>query len=261
MGIECSILGSGSTGNSIYVANSETAILIDAGFSGKETVRRLNMLDVDISRISAICLSHEHNDHISGAHVLNKRHGIPLYANSGTIEGVQRALKKDGSTWQVFTTGSPFAIGSLRIHPFSVPHDAYDPVGFIISSGNVKLGIATDLGMVTTLIRERLRGCQAIVLEANHDLNLLRNSRRPWSLKQRIMGRQGHLSNDKAGETVAELGNSGLSQVFLTHLSEECNRKELAYKTVYNSIGQTERERICIDIADPDQVSERWAAD
>ncbi|MEM7397060.1 MAG: MBL fold metallo-hydrolase [Verrucomicrobiota bacterium] len=231
MGIRLCVLGSGSSGNSTYVGTDTTHVLIDAGFSGKETARRLGEIDFDIATLNGVCVSHEHNDHTAGLKVLHNRHKIPLYGNSGTVAAVGRDPKWQEIHWNVFTTGSPFTIGDLTIEPFSVPHDAYEPVGFVISSNGIRVGIATDLGMATHLIRDRLRTCQAIVLESNHDERLLQEAPRPWHLKQRILGRQGHLSNRSAAEILREIAGPTLKMVFLAHLSEDCNREDLALQT------------------------------
>jgi phosphoribosyl 1,2-cyclic phosphodiesterase len=258
MSLRLCVLGSGSRGNSIYAASGETAVLIDAGLSGKQTRLRLERIGVDISNIDAICVSHEHSDHIAGLRVLNKRFEIKLYANSGTITAVSGDPKNSALEWNVFTTGSKFVIGDLEIEPFSISHDAYEPVGYTVSADGIKVGIATDLGMITTLARERLRGCRALVIEANHDTKLLRNSRRPWSLKQRIMGRNGHLSNESAAEAVIECADENLARVYLAHLSDECNRPDLAKKVVSGLLKRAGLGHIEVYSTYPDKESECW---
>ncbi|NIS12914.1 MAG: MBL fold metallo-hydrolase, partial [Thermoplasmata archaeon] len=174
------------------------------------------------------CLSHEHGDHTYGLRALHTRHNIPLYANAGTIEGVQRDARLRALSWEVFDTGSAFAIGDLVIQPFSVPHDAYDPVGFTIRHERVQVGVLADMGAPTTVVREHLRSCRVVVVEANHDEQMLQESSRPWHLKQRIRSRQGHLSNESAATMLAEIAGPELDHVFLTHISDECNREDLA---------------------------------
>ncbi|MCX7007414.1 MAG: MBL fold metallo-hydrolase [Kiritimatiellaeota bacterium] len=191
-------MASGSSGNCTLVRSGDTVLLVDAGLSARETGKRLESVGVRLDQVSGICISHEHSDHTAGLRVLQQRHGIPLFANRGTFEALAEELQQ--LKWQIFTTGCAFNVGSLRVEPFMVPHDANEPVGFIVGDGTQRIGIATDMGCVTHLVRERLRPCRAIVLEANHDVELLQESDRPWQLKQRILGRQGHLSNETAAE-------------------------------------------------------------
>ena len=260
MSLTLCVLASSSSGNCICVRSPQTAILIDAGLSAREIGRRLAEAGGDIAAVRAVCLSHEHSDHIAGIALLQRKHGLALYANAGTIEGVRQDPKCEGLAWQVFTTGSPFKIGDLTIEPFSVPHDAYDPVGFVLESGGVRVGVATDMGMATTLIRERLRPCQALVLEANHDEYLVQQSPRPWALKQRILGRQGHLSNRAAAELLAEIAGPALQRVFLAHLSAECNEPGLALRAVRESLDQKGHTHVALSMTWPDRVSETWSA-
>lgn len=250
------VLASGSSGNCTLVSSLGTTLLIDAGLSGRETVRRLESVGIALSSVSAVCLTHEHDDHCTALSVLSRKAGIPLYANSGTVEAVEKGDKAKGLKWNIFSTGSPFTIGGLTLEPFSVPHDAYDPVGFVVRDGTVRLGIATDIGMSTSLIRERLRGCHVLVIESNHDEELLRDADRPWVLKQRILGRQGHLSNKQAGELVAQVAGSDLRSVFLAHLSAQCNRGDLAVRTVSGILAAAGHGAVAVKLAYPDRVSE-----
>jgi len=260
MSLRVCILGSGSSGNCTYIGSDSTGVLIDAGLSGKETENRLGQIGVQVSQVQGICLSHEHNDHTSGLRVLHRRHGIPIYANGGTLEAMRRDAKFAELEWRVFTTGSPFEVGVLRIEPFSVPHDAYEPVGFVVIFGDDRVGIVTDMGVATTLVRERLRRCQVVIIEANHDEEMLMGAERPWYLKQRIMGRQGHLSNQLAAEVVAEIAGPELQCVFLAHLSKDCNRQELAVKTAREMLIEAGHSHVAVSCAFPDRVSDVWAA-
>lgn len=255
------VLASGSSGNCIYVGAGSTRLLIDAGLSGRETAHRLAQIGVKPSAITAVCLTHEHSDHIAGLAVLHARHGLPLYANAGTIEALQRDEKMRGLAWNVFTTGSPFQVGELLLEPFSVSHDAYEPVGFIVASGAVRIGVATDVGVITHLVRERLRHCRALVIESNHDERLLADARRPWLLKQRIAGRQGHLSNEHAAELIGEISGPGLSQVFLSHLSADCNRPELALRAAQAALGRLGHGHVRVCLTFPDRASQVWLSD
>jgi phosphoribosyl 1,2-cyclic phosphodiesterase len=182
--------------------------------------------------------------------------GVPVYANSGTIEALERGGRPTGVGWKVFTTGQSFQIGDLTIAPFSVPHDAYDPVGFVVADGaGARAGIATDIGTATSLVRERLRDCGVVVIESNHDEQMLRDAARPWHLKQRIAGRQGHLSNRQAGELLAELAGSSTQAVFLSHLSSACNTPQIALQTVTTILSNHGLASVAVHLTYPDRVS------
>ncbi|NCD32447.1 MAG: MBL fold metallo-hydrolase [Spartobacteria bacterium] len=248
------VLASGSSGNCIYISSGSTHILIDVGLSGKETERRLALLDVDPKAINGICVTHEHSDHTKGIRVMNKRHGIPLYGNSGTIEN--SGYKE--LPWNVFATGSVFEIGDLTVESFSIPHDAYDPVGFIVTHGEARVGVATDIGMPTQLIRSKISHCDALVLECNHDLQLLEQSSRPWHLKQRIKGRQGHLSNQTAAKLLSEIACERLRHVFLAHISGECNLHDRAYSEVTGELHIAGHDHITVSLTYSNKISDQW---
>ena len=231
MSLKVCVLASGSGGNCIYVASGETSILIDAGLSCRETLKRIEMIGADPARINAICITHEHDDHISSLGALHRKTGADLYGNSGTIEGIGHTGKHEDLPWKVFGTGVPFQVGDLRIEPFSVSHDTYDPVGFAITNADARIGIVTDMGIVTELVRTRLKNCRILVIESNHEDSMLKNSDRPWVLKQRIAGMQGHLSNEQACQLLGDIAGPDLRAVFLAHLSSECNEPELAVKS------------------------------
>jgi phosphoribosyl 1,2-cyclic phosphodiesterase len=247
------VLASGSSGNCIHVESPTTALLIDAGLSARETLRRMAAAGLDPAKLRAICISHEHADHIAGLLQLHKRLGLGLYANRDTALAIRNA---QDLPWNLFSSGSRFAIGDIEILPFPLPHDAYDPVGFVLTCGTSRLGVATDLGIPTQVTRERLRGCQLLVLEANHDETLLQNSFRPWALKKRIRGRQGHLSNETAAMLLTEIAGETLQQVFLAHLSRECNTLELAMQIVRNRLAAAGLDRIRVLPTHPDRPSE-----
>ena len=259
MGIEICILASGSSGNSIYIASPKTRILIDAGLSAKQIALRLEQIGVSPESINGICVSHEHGDHVGGIRVLQKRHGgIPVYTNAGTLNGMRRQPKGDEITARIFQTGSRFEIGDFTIEPFAVPHDAYEPVGFRVQYENYAVGVATDLGMSTALIREKLRGCHALILESNHDEDLLREAPRPWPLKQRIRSRQGHLSNIDAARLITECATDQLEQVFLAHLSSDCNTPDTALRTVASELRLEGLGHINLEIAHANTISNIW---
>ena len=231
-------------------------MLIDAGLSCAETQRRLQAIQADLSTIRAVCVSHEHDDHKASLGVLQRRHAVELYANSGTIQGLEESDRFQGLKWNVFSNGSPFQVGDLQVEAFSVPHDSYDPVGFAVSCGAVRVGLVTDMGMPTELIRQRLRHCHVVIVEANHDERLLRDAARPWSLKQRISGRQGHLSNAQAAQLVRDVAGPLLRTVFLAHLSAECNRPDLALRSVREALQQGGHSAVDVKVTYPDRVSE-----
>lgn len=255
------ILASGSSGNCIYLSSPQAQVLVDAGLSARETCRRLALIGAAAENISAICLTHEHSDHTAGLAVLHQRYGIKLYANSGTIEGVLRDNKLNALKWNVFSTGSEFEIGDMVFRPFPVPHDACEPVGFVVQCAQTRLGIVTDIGSATHLVREHLRDCRALIIEANHDEYLLSGAKRPWMLKQRIAGRHGHLSNAHAARMITEIISPRLAQVFLCHLSLECNRPELALKEVQKALAGAGRSDIRVKLTYAGQISETWSDD
>lgn len=252
------VLASGSSGNCTFVASDSTRILIDAGLSGRETERRLNEIGENPADIAAICLTHEHGDHIAGLSVLHDRFGMNLYANSGTLESLSRTPKLSSFKWRVFSTGTAFPEGDLIVEPFSVSHDAYEPVGFIVSSGNMRAGIVTDIGVSTHLVRELLRGCRVLVIEFNHDENLLVNANRPWHLKQRIAGRQGHMSNQRSAEMLAEIAGPDLQCVYLSHLSLDCNRPELATTIATKALRRRGCEHVRVELTSAGRISQVW---
>ncbi|MCC7300191.1 MAG: MBL fold metallo-hydrolase [Verrucomicrobia bacterium] len=257
MTLKLCLLGSGSSGNCTFIGTGTTRILIDAGLSARKTAERLTEIGERAEEINAICVSHEHGDHIAGIRVLQKNHGIPVYANGGTLDAILRDSKQAGLECRRFTTGAPFAIGDLMIEPFSVPHDAYEPVGFVVRAGALSVGVVTDIGVVTGLVREKLRKCQAVVIEANHDETLLHEAARPWSLKQRIRGNQGHLSNRAAAALIAEIAGDGLQHLFLAHLSADCNsphHARTAFETLLSGAGHT---HVTVRLAGADGVSEQ----
>jgi phosphoribosyl 1,2-cyclic phosphodiesterase len=230
-----SVLGSGSRGNSVYVESNGTAILIDAGFSGKELQYRLASINRSLSDVAAICITHEHNDHISGAGVVARRCNIPVYANIGTYCVAEKKLGRLPELIE-FETGTAFEIQGLHVRSFRVSHDSQDPVGFVISDGRVTLGYCTDTGHVTHLMTTRLAGCNGLILEFNHNLDLLRNGPYPLSLQQRVRSRKGHLSNEDAASFLSILHNEYMQIVVLAHLSQQNNNPRLAEKAAKSAV-------------------------
>jgi phosphoribosyl 1,2-cyclic phosphodiesterase len=256
MSLRICVLGSGSSGNCVYIKSAGSGILIDAGLSCKEIDRRLNMIGGSLNELDAVCVTHEHDDHTTSLGVLYRRLGLKVFANAGTIEALEQNKRLGELEWQVFTTGVSFDIGDIRLDPFSVPHDSYDPVGFVVSSGDSRVGVAMDLGMTTELVRERMKKCKALIVESNHDEEMLKQSPRPWFLKQRISGRQGHLSNSHAGQLLVDTAGSELRTVFLVHLSAECNTYEQAEKTMETMLNERGLNNVQIKMTYPDKPSE-----
>ncbi len=256
MKLKLCVLASGSSGNCTFIGAGETKILVDAGLSARRTATRLTEIGERVEDLNAICVSHEHGDHIAGLRVLQKKYGIAVYVNAGTRDAISNSRKHEGVTFRQFSTGSPFSIGSLRVEPFSVPHDAYEPVGFIIHFKTCSVGIATDLGVVTNLVREKLRTCQAVIIEANHDEVLLQEANRPWSLKQRIRGNQGHLSNRAAALLAAEIAGDGLEHLFLAHMSSDCNNSHCASSTFKTILKESGHTHVRVRLTDASCISE-----
>lgn len=250
------VLGSGSKGNAVYIGAGPCHLLVDAGLSLRLLRERLAGMGIGPAEVTAVCLTHEHQDHTRSAFALHRRFGCPLYANAGTIEGL--GVEAAGIPWNVFTTGSPFSVGEVRIEPFSVSHDALDPVGFSLTWQTFRVGVALDLGMVTRLTRERLAGSHALVVESNHDEHLLQQAPRPWSLKQRIRSRQGHLSNGETAALLEDVAGPQLRQVFLAHLSEECNSVGLALEAARKALAARGCGHTLVAAAPPGQPSEVW---
>lgn len=232
----CSLY-SGSTGNSLFLETEHTKLLIDAGVSAKKIVDGLSSIDVDISTIDGILVTHEHSDHVQGLGTISKKYNIPVYANPKTWDAMsQQKDKIIDANQNTFVNNENFEIGNIKIHPFDIPHDAANPCGFNFLVENQKISVATDLGHMTTQIINQLEGSKFLMLEANYDPEVLKCCSYPYLLKTRIAGPNGHLSNSLAGKTIAHLIPTGLEQVILGHLSKENNFPELAYNTVLEEL-------------------------
>jgi phosphoribosyl 1,2-cyclic phosphodiesterase len=227
MSVNLTVLASGSKGNSIYVATPGVRLLIDAGLSARELERRLERIGVRAADLDAVVITHEHRDHVSGLGPLSRRYRLPVFLNRATHRNLPDQV--GGLTDCVeFTTGRSFSVADLTIHPFSLSHDAADPVGLTLVNGESKVGICTDLGKATRLVHHHLQECRVLLLEANHDVGMLTKGPYPWSLKQRIRSASGHLSNEEARELLARVLGETLERVILAHLSEVNNRPEAA---------------------------------
>ncbi|MDB6075495.1 MAG: beta-lactamase domain protein [Verrucomicrobiaceae bacterium] len=226
--LKLTILGSGSSGNCTVVSTDHTTLLVDAGLSAKQITLRLEAAGFDPASLDGILLTHEHGDHTAGLEIFTKKWGVPIYATSLTQECIEHQFRHS-PRWKLMQTGSPFELKDLRIECFSVPHDAVDPVGFILQDIESKLGFVSDVGFITNVIRDRLQGAHTLFLEANYDTHLLEaDDKRPWSTKQRISSRHGHLSNEQAAELVAAIAHDTQHQVLLGHLSEDCKHPDTA---------------------------------
>lgn len=272
------VLASGSKGNSTVIASSSTRILVDAGLSCRELMKRMKASGEDPASLDAILITHEHQDHVQGLAVMARRLGVPVYLTEPTHrawvrwltprkrityaewleqrraqaaapapepdeeekEAAEEALADPATpaaaerdpAWipavQYFQSGTGFRVGDIAVTPFTIPHDAIDPVGFVFEAEGVRVGMATDLGYMPSNLNMHLRGCDILMLESNHDLDMLRDGPYPWSVKQRVMSRVGHLSNDAAADFLAKTYDGHATYVVLAHLSESNNLPELA---------------------------------
>jgi len=214
------------------VETAETRVLIDAGFSLRQIRQRLAMIGRGPENLTGILVTHEHSDHVSSLPALSEKLHIPVYCNRPTKEAVEYQFKTRLDC-RLFTTGASFEMGDITVETFTIPHDAQDPVGFLLRTSAGNIGFLTDLGHTTRLVLERVRPAHVLVLEANHDVKMLQDCpRRPWSLKQRILGRHGHLSNEAAADAAEQIMSAELRHLYLGHLSRECNRPELAHGVV-----------------------------
>jgi phosphoribosyl 1,2-cyclic phosphodiesterase len=230
--VQFTILGSGSGGNCAYLETDETRLLIDAGFSARQIRQRLAGLQRTPETLHGILITHEHADHAQGLAVLCEELRIPIYCNRLTQDALASQLRAP-LNWRLFATGASFDVGDVTVDTFPVPHDAQDPVGFLVRTVAGNVGFLTDLGYATKLVLERMRAAHVLLLETNHDLKLLQeDTRRPWSIKQRILSRHGHLSNDAAADVAEQIATTQLRHLYLGHLSKDCNRPALAQRAV-----------------------------
>jgi phosphoribosyl 1,2-cyclic phosphodiesterase len=247
--VHLTILGSGSAGNCAYVETPETRVLVDAGFSARQIRQRLASIGRTPENLTGILVTHEHSDHVQGLAVLAEKLRIPIYCNRPTQDAM--ALPSQSNLeWRLFTTGDTFEIGDVLVETFTIPHDAQDPVGFLLRTNSVNIGFLTDLGHVTRLIVERVRAANVLVLEANHDVKMLQDCvHRPWSLKQRILGRHGHLSNEAAADTAEQIMSADLRHLYLGHLSRECNRPALAHSVMAERLNRIGAHHVNLSLA------------
>jgi phosphoribosyl 1,2-cyclic phosphodiesterase len=243
MGVSVSVLASGSRGNCTLVASSTTRILVDAGLSGRETFKRLRALGQCTEEISAIVITHEHSDHVAGLLRLATKLNVPVFLTAPTHHAWNRAMRDEEGVIPAlpksehFSAGRGFRIGDIEVMPFTIPHDAIDPVGFTFRAEGVKLGFATDLGYMPPSVCDHLRGCTVLVIESNHDVEMLRSGPYPWSVKQRVMSRVGHLSNEALAKFFSTDYDGGAEYLILAHLSEQNNHPEKARVSAELALG------------------------
>jgi phosphoribosyl 1,2-cyclic phosphodiesterase len=250
--VKFTILGSGSGGNCAYLETTEARILVDAGFSPRQIRKRLQDIGRVPENLTGILVTHEHSDHVQGLIGIAAKLGIPIYCNRATKEAFEFQLQTKFNC-NLFETGASFEIGDLLVDTFAIPHDAQDPVGFLIHTPAGDIGFVTDLGHTTKLVLERIRPANVLVLESNHDVKMLKECpRRSWSLKQRILGRHGHLSNDAAAEAVAQIMSDELKHLYLAHLSRECNKPELAHYVMAEQLHHIGAKHVHLQLAAQD---------
>jgi len=229
-------LGSGSKGNAALIHAGDSLLMLDCGFTVKETLTRLERIDVNPQQLTAIVVTHEHSDHISGVGAVARRLDIPVWMTAGTARAAGKRLGEIPRQ-NFFDPHTAFSIGEIEIEPFPVPHDAHEPAQFVFRSGKIRLGILTDVGSSTSHIEQMLNRCDALALECNHDLKMLQRGPYPQALKDRVAGRLGHLSNEAAAELLGRVDQSRLQQVVAVHLSETNNSPSLAQAALASAMG------------------------
>ena len=253
-------LVSGSAGNSIYISCGGVKLLVDCGVSAARVEAGLREIGVSVDELDGVLITHEHVDHVRGLGVLCRKHGVPVYANEGTWQGI--FLKETNipvRCVRTFFTGEDFYIGGMNIRPFPIPHDATEPVGFAFSCQGLRCAVATDIGHINGTWLEAVAGSQALVLEANHDVEMVERGPYPKRLQQRILGRNGHLNNVDCAKVLLELVKRGAKAVSLAHLSADNNLPELAYNTVCEALcdaGYCVGEDVSVSVARRDRVSD-----
>ncbi len=253
-------LFSGSSGNSVYISCGGVRLLVDVGMSAARIEGALREIGVDIREIDAVLITHEHVDHVRGLGVLCRKYGLPVYANEGTWNGI--LLREAGippRCVRTFYTGEDFYIGAVNAHPFAIPHDANEPVGYSFDCRGMRCAVATDLGHLSPSWMNAVSGCQALVLEANHDVEMVNRGPYPSHLKRRILGAKGHLCNEDCAKALLTLVKSGARAVFLSHLSRDNNLPELAYGTVCGALskaGYEIGEDVRVSVARRDRISD-----
>lgn len=243
MAVSLTVLASGSGGNATVVASSQTRLLVDIGLSCKETCKRLQQSGFQPESLDAILITHEHADHVQGVYVFAKKFGVPVYMTGATHEAWSRWARDSAGNKasvekvEVFESGRQFYVGDMQVMPFTIPHDAVDPVGFTFTAEGVKLGVVTDLGYMPPNVKAQISGCNGLLIESNHDLEMLRTGPYPWAVKQRVLSRVGHLSNDALAEFLTTDYDGDAAFLVLAHLSEANNHPEIARMAAEKALG------------------------
>jgi len=244
MAVAMTVLASGSKGNCTLISTGGTRLLLDAGLSCRELLRRLALCGESASGIDAILITHEHSDHVGGVNVLAKRLKVPVYMTAATYETYHQYARDSAGNritlerLETFEAGRAFEIGNVTVTPFTIPHDAVDPVGFTFRSEGIKVGVCTDLGYMPASVKHHIQGCQILMIESNHDLEMLRGGPYPWAVKQRVMSRVGHLSNEALADFLTTDYDGGAEYLILAHLSEQNNHPEIARMTAERALGE-----------------------
>jgi phosphoribosyl 1,2-cyclic phosphodiesterase len=259
MGLSFTVLGSGSSGNTTLISDGSTHVLVDVGLSGRETARRLRECGLEPEEIGAIVISHEHGDHCRGVGPFAKHLQIPVFTTDGTYSSSGMTL--DPQKCQRINSGECFDFRGIQFTSFAVPHDSVDPLGFLIEKDGVKIAIALDLGYLSNLVIERLKDCDGIVLESNHDIQMLKVGPYPWALKQRVMSRRGHLSNDAVAQYLGNDFDGKARHVVLAHLSKQNNLPELALLSAQRALESRSsllKSQTRLELALADQVGKTY---
>lgn len=252
--VELVVLGSGSKGNSTLVRTAKTALLLDAGLSARQITLRLREAGLSPEKLDGILLTHEHGDHVRGLRVLNRRFPTPVLANTATLKAAGAALGAVPER-MAFVTGMPITVGDFGITSFHVSHDAAEPVGFLLEAEGIRIGYATDLGRITPDIVEVVRGCHVVVLEANHDVEMLWNGPYPWPTKERIGSELGHLDNESGAAEVGRLTEGETAHLVLVHLSENNNEPSLVRETFAGALQRSGRESVELTITSQREIA------
>ena len=252
--MKVAVLASGSSGNAIWVSSGSTAVLIDAGVSGRRISQAAEGLGLDTAQLSAVLVTHEHSDHVSGLGPVTRRFDVPACATAGTHAAIDRRLGRcPGRT--VVEAGTDFEIGDLLVSPFAVSHDCAEPVGYSVSDGRTVVAVATDLGVVSHPVRHRIGRADCVVLEFNHDEKMLLDGGYPWFLKQRIMSNEGHLSNEAAARELVLLADGPMSALVLAHISRENNTPDLALATARDALERAGRADVDVLLTEQDRAT------
>lgn len=233
MTLRFSVLASGSTGNAFFIQANDTKLLVDAGLSGKQMDKLFEQIKIDPSELDGMLITHEHSDHIKGAGIFARKYDLPIYANEKTWQAMEKNLGKLMIDQKFhFAANSVQTLGDIDVESFSVSHDAADPMFFSFRHNDKHVALVTDLGYVSDRIKQTIKGADAYIFEANHDVSMLQMCRYPWSVKQRILGDSGHVSNEDCGLALSEIIDNNTKRVYLAHLSKDNNMKDLARMSV-----------------------------